>query len=498
MTRQPSTVASPHLLRSGERVGRYQVGRLLHEGGMAWLYEARVGARLAGVFKVPKLGPTAPLSSFVSFENEWRILERAHGPQVPRLLATGDLERAPWLLLEYLPGAAFADAARRAPLPLDELCGLGVQLCRALHELHRQNIVHLDLNPSNLRERADGTLVLIDYGLAHHAGLPDLHDTAFGEEEGTTPYIAPEQLHHVRTDSRSDIYALGAILYQFATGEYPFGRPNLLSLKKRLVQPPPPPRHHRPELPAWLQEVILRCLEIDPAARYVSAKQVAHLLVHPEAVAVTARGRRTELPDWPTRARQWWRSIFQKFDEGAALRPYERMTTSPHVLVAIDPAHAAPALQEALRRAVRRLAAAEPDSYFTCLTLVPAKSETGTASVPALAAAQVQLRHWAQPLRLASGRVVFQVLPGAAAAGIVRYADAHLVDHIVLAARGHSRLRRYLGSVSAQVAAQAACTVTVVRSRRERSAASDASSARASARARSAPPRPRAARPRDR
>ena len=467
---------APVVPRPGATLGRYRVGRLLHEGGMAKLFAVQAlrpdsgQAKQPLILKVPKLGPDHPASSLVAFENELRILERLRGPHVPKLVAAGDLLRQPYLLLERIEGNALAQAVARAPVDLDTLRDLGVRLCRAVQALHHQNVIHLDLNPNNVRSRADGTMVLIDYGLAHHAALPDLHDAAFGEEEGTTGYIAPEQLHHVRTDSRSDIYAIGAILYQLATGHYPFGRPNLLSLKQRLVAPPIPPRAHRHDLPPWLQEIILRCLETKPEDRYATAKRIAHLLAHPESVPDTRRAHRRKPPGFVPRARAWARSIFQKFDDETQ-RPHERLATSPHVLVALDLARCSESHKQALRRAVRRMSVSEPKSYFTCLSVLPAqvmeRARERGQSAPDIVC-QMTMRNWAQPLHLPEARMVFQVLPGEPVATLLGYARRHLVDHIILGAGSFLPPRRS-GSVLAAVAAQAECTVTVVRTRRDTS-----------------------------
>jgi len=371
--------------------------------------------------------------------------------------------------MERIDGTDLARAAARAPVSVDEVRDLGARLGRAIHALHHQNVVHLDVNPSNVRNRTDGTMVLIDFGLAHHALLPDQHDVAFGEAEGTAAYIAPEQLHYVRNDSRSDIYALGAILYQLATGHYPFGRPNLLSLRKRLEQPPLPPRALRPELPPWLQEIILRCLEISPERRYATAKRVAHLLSHPESVPDTRRAHRLQPLNLVQRTRAWSRSIFRKFESDYLQRPVERLTTSPHVLIALDPGMGSEDQKEALRRAVRRIAASEPKSYFTCLSAIP-RDEWEPASdrrrfAPNLLRL-VAMQNWAQPLKLPASRMVYQVLPGDPVGSILGYARRHLVDHIIVGARSGSVMRQHIGSVSAAVAARAECTVTVVRTHR--------------------------------
>lgn len=466
--RRKRAARTPVVPRPGARIGRYRIGKLLHEGGMARLYA--VDGRRPLILKVPKLGPDRPASSLTAFENELQILKRLRGPHVPGLVATGDPVHRPYLLLERIDGDDLAQAARRAPVDIDRLRDLGIRLSRAVQALHHQNVIHLDLNPGNVRNRADGTMVLIDFGLAHHAQLPDLHDAAFGEEEGTTAYIAPEQLHHVRSDSRSDIYAIGAILYQLATGHYPFGRPNLLSLRKRLEQPPLPPRAHRRELPPWLQEIILRCLETRPEKRYATPKRIAYLLAHPEAVPDTRRAHRRTPPGPMPRARAWARSIFQKFDDDTAQRPYERLTTSPHVLVALDLVRCSEPLKEALRRAVRRFIVSEPRAYFTCVSVIPREEwEAGRgkrAAAPDVER-QMAMRNWAQPLKLPAERVVFLVLPGEPAATLLGYARRHLVDYIIIGARGSSGLRRHLGSVAATVAAQATCTVAVVRTRRD-------------------------------
>ncbi len=462
MTRKPIS----RLLRPGERLDGFRIEKLLAEGGMARVYRVRHARhRRPLVMKVPRIEEGAPPSTLGAHENEWRMLERLHGEHVPRLIAHGDLEAQPYLVMEYLERAPLPAAMRAGPLSVDRIVELMIPVCRAVQELHCQNVIHLDLNPSNIRARASGEAVLIDFGIAHHAALPDLIDSAFGEAEGTMPFIAPEQVKHVRHDSRSDIYALGAILYRLATGEYPFGRPNLLSLSKRLVQPPLPPRAHRPDLPPWLQEVILRCLAIRPERRFATARQLAYALTHPDSVAITHRGRQIRPAGWWTRLRLWWRSLYLAFDEGVPVLPYERLSTAPHILVALDLGHASDALQQALRTTVRRLAQADPGSFFTLVTVVPAGHHGAEAAIA--------LHYWAHPLRLSRDRLSFHALPGRdPAALIVQYAHVHRVDQIVIGARASSAWRRLLGSVSARVVAEAGCTVSVVRSRRDRPAAS--------------------------
>ena len=266
---------------------------------------------------------------------------------------------------EYIEGDTLARASARAPLPVERVRDLGARLCRAVHDLHRQSVIHLDLNPGNVRDRANGEMVLVDFGVAHHAALPDYLDSAFGEEEGTTPYIAPEQVRHVRTEPRSDLYAIGAILYYLATGQYPHGRPNLLSLKKRLFEPAPPPRLVNPEIPA-VAAGDHPAVSRDPARAALPPRHARwpYLLAHPEAVHLTERAQRRSRPGAYAR-RLWLRSLYEVFEDTAPRHPQEHLTRHAHVLVALDLAPSAAPLRYALRDAVRKFTRSEPNAYFT-------------------------------------------------------------------------------------------------------------------------------------
>jgi serine/threonine protein kinase len=170
-------------------------------------------------------------------------------------------------------------------LPFDEVIEVGARTASALHDLHRQGLVHLDVKPSNIMFRADGTAVLVDFGLSRHDKLPDLLEEEFELPMGTSPYMSPEQVQHVRKDPRSDLFALGVMLYHFTTGQRPFGQPeSVRGLRKRLYQDAVPPRQLRADCPPWLQEVILQCLEVRPEARFQSGAQLALALQHPTQV----------------------------------------------------------------------------------------------------------------------------------------------------------------------------------------------------------------------
>jgi nucleotide-binding universal stress UspA family protein len=346
---------------------------------------------------------------------------------------------------------------------------IGAKVAAALHDLHRQHVVHLDIKPSNIMFRPSGEAILIDYGLARHDNLPDLLAEEFRLPMGTGPYISPEQVLHIRNDPRSDLFALGVLLYHLATGQRPLGNPDTVrGLRRRLWRDPLPPRVHNSHIPPWLQEIILHCLEVDPAARYASAAQLAFDLQHPEQVTLTARAQKLRPDPWLTVMKRWLHAIGiePQLQQSAA----SQLSQAPIIVAAIDVANGSEALAETLRVTTRRILQTEPGARLACITVqkinrigmdVIVDKEGQNLHVKNL----VALKHWARPLNIPEEKITYHVLEAPdAAAAIIDYARINDVDHIVIGSRGSSTLRRYLGSVSSQVVAQADCTVTVVKS----------------------------------
>lgn len=472
-------------MKAGQVIEGWCLQERLHAGSMAqlWRVEPVSGADapavppgcagLPLVMKVPRLRAQDDPAAIVGFEVEQMLLPALQGPHVPRFVARGDLARQPYLVMERIPGPSLKPRLAAAPLPLDEVLDIGVRVATALHDLHRQHLVHLDVKPSNVMRRADGTAVLVDFGLSHHDHLPDLLDEAFPWPMGTGPYMSPEQVQVVRDDPRSDLYALGVMLYHFTTGQRPFGAPeSVRGLRRRLVQDPVPPRALRHDCPPWLQEVILKCLERRPDDRWQSGGQLALALQEGEQLPLTTRAWRARRASLPQRLHGWLGAL--RLGPAARVSGVgRRLLRSPIVMVCVDIDHAEPRLLEQLREAVRRTVAAEPGARLVCVGVM--KGARGGADDRLDAAGRnlhvqqlVSLRHWVRPLAQALAlddeRLSCHVLEaGDVAPALVDFARRNQVDHIVMGARGHSALRQYLGSVSAQVVAQAACTVTVVR-----------------------------------
>jgi serine/threonine protein kinase len=457
--------------RSGTVLDGFEVGERLHEGGMAMLYSTtRAGDDTPMLMKVPRLREGEDPAAIVSFEMEQLIMPRLVGAHVPRFIAMGGFEATPYIVMERIEGPTLLSRLRDLPLPAEEVATIGAAIAEALDDLHSQHVVHLDVKPANILFRRDGTAVMVDFGLARHDQLPDLMAEEFRLPYGSTPYMAPEQAMGIRHEPRSDIFALGAVLYQLATADLPFGEPqHLKAVRRRLWRDPVPPRRRRSEVPPWLQEIILRCLEVNPDRRPPTAAQLAFDLRHPHQVALSDRAHRLRRDGFLTVLRRRLQPEPQSLRRGGAAR---QIVASPILAVAIDPAGIDDALSDALRNQVQKMLGSRPGARLACVNVLKSNLVTMDSTLDERGRNRhvqrlLELRHWAAPLGLAEGRVTFHVLEAAdAAAAILDYARANRVDHLVLGARERSVSRRVLGSVSAEVAGEAPCSVTVVRRRR--------------------------------
>ena len=338
-----------------------------------------------------------------------------------------------------------------------------------MHALHLQHVAHLDLKPANVLQRETGEMVLIDFGLARHDELPDLLDEEFTIPMGTFPYIAPEQYLRQRDDLRSDLFALAAMMYEMATGRMPFGAPETLKgVRKRLWRDPVPPRALRPEVPEWLQEVILRGLAVDPAKRYQTAAQMMFDLAHPGQVALTGRARKLK-QDGALVVFRRWRNMRGIKGFAAPASHAAQIGRAPIVLVAVDLSPEGENLAPKLLQWVGRMVTLQPGARIACVNVIKTAvlgidQTTDEAGENLHVARLVALRAWARGLDLAEAQLTFTVLEGSdPGAVIIGHAVQVGADHILMGARGHSTTRRYLGSVSSQVVAEAPCSVTVIR-----------------------------------
>lgn len=456
--------------RPGLEIDGFTLGDKLHTGGFATIWEVSHPDHPGPlVMKVPTIldgddGPT-----IVGFEIEQMLMPRLAGPHVPRVIGVGGFEALPYIVTERIPGDSLLALFRTAPLALSDLIETAARMTAAVHDLHRQHVVHLDLKPANFLQRPSGEMVVIDYGLSRHDDLPDLLAEEFTIPMGTFPYIAPEQYLGSRRDPRSDLFALGAMIYELATGRMPFGQPEKLrGVRKRLWRDPVPPRALNPALPEWLQEIVLRALAVDPEDRYQSAGQMLFDLTHPAQVALTGRAHRLKQDGWLA----VWRRRRRMARVGGFAPPPSlsaQNQRAPILMVAVDLSPAMEHLADRLRHAVGRMLVIEPDARVACVNVLKTAvmgidSGTDDQGNNLHVSRLIALRAWAAGLDLPEHRLTFSVLEGPVPAQVlIDYATNNPVSHILMGARGHSTRRRYLGSVSSQVVAEAPCSVTVIR-----------------------------------
>lgn len=456
-------------IEPGQVIDGFEIVERVASGGMASLWRARSPAHdFPVLLKVPFLDPGADVSVIIGYEVELLILKRLEGPHVPRYVGSGDLDRIPYIAMEFVEGEGLAGIAEHAPLSAGRVQEIGIEIATALSSLHAQKVVHLDLKPENVILAPGRGAVLLDFGLARHGDLPDFLGEESSVPMGTAAYIAPEQVLGERSDPASDIFALGCVLYQLATGEEPFGRPQTTAgMKRRLYHAATPPRTLNKDVPRWLEAVIARCMEVDRGRRYADAAQVTFDLHHPDQVSLqqVAEEPAGGLLD---RIARGFAKPSEKTLVGKA-RAQMGESAPALVLVAVDLVSGPDALAAEVLATTGRVLASRPDSRLSCLTVLKTEILANTPDADAQGRSHylkrlVALKEWARPLGLPEHRISYHVIEAVNPAdAILSYAERNGIGHIVLGARGSSALRRHLGSVSAKVVAEALCSVSVVR-----------------------------------
>lgn len=256
----------------GQTLGPYRLLAGIALGGRAAVFRGRDerSERVVAV-KVPVEGALAGPAIRLRLRREAEALGRLRHPSVAALLDSGSQDGIDFLVLEYVEGPALADRLKEGPLEEAAVLALGAQLASALAEAHRQGVLHCDVKPGNVLLPPGGPPKLIDFGQARLVGedapIPDSRK-ALREDGGTIPYMAPEWYQGRRPDARVDLWSLGVLLYEAATGRRPFrnGDPEEI-VAAVLGETPAPPSAVRPGLSARFDRIVLRALEKDPDRR---------------------------------------------------------------------------------------------------------------------------------------------------------------------------------------------------------------------------------------
>ncbi|MFQ5945708.1 MAG: serine/threonine-protein kinase [Anaerolineae bacterium] len=263
----------------GKRLGNYRIVEEIAHGGMGVIYrgiQEPLGREVAVKVMTESL---ARDQSFVDrFIREAQIASRLNHPQIVHIYDQGQLNGYLYIAMEMVPGHTLGELiAARGRFPIPEVVNLTQQICDVLAYAHAEGIIHRDIKPSNLILDQHGKIKVTDFGLAKALALPSF--TATGELLGSPDYLSPEQFRGQPADERTDLYAVGLILFELATGQRPYSAEDAASLMYKVLHDPvPSPRDLLPEIPKTLEGIILRCLEKAPQDRFPSSRYLSEAL----------------------------------------------------------------------------------------------------------------------------------------------------------------------------------------------------------------------------
>jgi serine/threonine-protein kinase len=293
---------------SGDQLDHYRIENLVARSGMASIFRAtdlQTGRPVA--IKIPHPEVECDPALFDRFRREEDIGKTMDHPGVMKVL--DDEKRSQvYMVMEWVDGRLLRkimDEQRK--LDPQRAVSITLRILDALQYIHTHGVVHRDLKPENIMVDEHDNIKLIDFGIAAHANSRRLTFAKFSQTMGTPDYISPEQVKGKRGDARSDLFALGVMLYEMLTGKVPFSGDNpFLIMNDRLLNNPVPPREVDPTVTLQLQEIIYRALEREPKNRYASARDFAWDLQHQDQVGVAER---PELHDWKQRRTPWAKRI---------------------------------------------------------------------------------------------------------------------------------------------------------------------------------------------
>jgi len=292
---------------------RFTILELVGRGGMGSVFKAMdLSTGQSVALKFPFFQLESDPAFYSRFQRELQIGRMLNHPGILKILQV-DRPSRPYVAMEYLEGETLWDLLQRTrPLPIEEALRIAALLCDALEYMHAKDVVHRDLKPTNVMICRDGSLRIMDFGVARAGATRRLTLAGLTGRLGTPAYMAPEQVKGQRGDSRTDIYGLGAMLYEMTTRHSPYDeQPDLYSvMNARLTGDPVAPRVHVPELRPEVEEIVLHALERDPGNRYQSACDFRADLIAPTRVQVTGRADRLQVPSFGDRR---WRALGTMF-----------------------------------------------------------------------------------------------------------------------------------------------------------------------------------------
>jgi serine/threonine-protein kinase len=289
--------------------GRFLISEIISRSGMATIFKAedQLNGNQAVAVKVPHMEFESDPNFFSRFQREERIgLELKH-PLILKFIRVENKSR-PYIVTEYLKGCTLEHLMKAMrPLPEKDALKIASLICEALQYMHDHGVIHRDLKPQNVMICTDRSIRIMDFGIARDVVSRRITSVGNTGSMGTPDYMAPEQVKGKRADKRTDIYNLGALLYEMLTGVLPFQDENpWAALNARITGDPAAPRKINHDLSAQAEEIVLRALQREPAARYQDAAAMKAELDDAEHVRVTGLADRLQQPT------AWKPGLFQR------------------------------------------------------------------------------------------------------------------------------------------------------------------------------------------
>jgi serine/threonine-protein kinase len=274
------------MLQIGDQFDRYQIQAHLAQGGMSDIYRAfdLVNRRDVAI-KIPDQSIIGDPAQYERFQRELEVINTLNHPAILKGLGSGKYNRIPYLVTEFVDGRSLRTMIDEdAPIPSEDAILLIRKIAEGMAYCHANNVIHRDLKPENILITTEGRPVIMDFGLALTKGSHRVTYSNLSATMGTPDYMAPEQIEGQRGDQRTDVYALGTILYEMLSGKTPFtGDTNMVIMAQHLQKDAPRLDHVNSAVSAELAAIVSRCLARDPDKRYPDMLAFINGLDHPES-----------------------------------------------------------------------------------------------------------------------------------------------------------------------------------------------------------------------
>ncbi len=279
-----SAIISGKMLQIGDQFDRYQITSHLAQGGMSEIYRAYdLVARREVVIKVPDQNLIGDPAQYERFQREMEVLGTLNHPAVLKGLGSGKHNRIPYLVTDFIDGRSLREMLGSGPLPAESALPLLVKIADGMAYCHENGVIHRDLKPENILVSQDGQPVIMDFGLALTKSAHRVTYSNLSATMGTPDYMAPEQIEGQRGDARTDVYALGTILFEMLAGRPPFtGDNQMVVLNQHLNATPPRLDRLNPAISPQLAAVVAKSLARQPEDRYPDMRAFSDALQHPE------------------------------------------------------------------------------------------------------------------------------------------------------------------------------------------------------------------------